>query len=541
MINTEDYSLSSMATVEAELPVSWNAGAGPYHWYRVEGVCDQPTCDNMGVVSNCPQMTLITTVAARSLPELCEILATPSINAPLVTKINTVMRYGRPVFKRDIQTGDCNTLQDVEFCQIPECMDYCPSLMTSYIAPELPRLGPLLTPYVSSLSDYEFGVEKTSFYLLAESGDQLLAESGDPLLGEASVPAAPSYGIVISGSAEVRCAFLAHESSGSIFLGGTAYFVSPSGTFDGSGAIEFSGSIRIVKKAVASGGASLSGFALCSVRLSFVASGVLNLSGSSETTSPFYSYDGSGFVVLGGSTGTTFSSLGGFSATAEATASAFGFGYEYVESAAFTSLTISDFSVTACGCSNMGPTIPMRHNLLMSDTFSNFLSSGGISYPETVTLRHRPSDSSWNSLELLKGRNSSWTASMSFACRSENWRLSLGITDGSSKTSLVLDIPSDLLCGGGFVSTSVVAYFSQYSLGASGLGVDVVSPPRRRASKISGAVETFVDGVFVPHTVYYDGLGLFNGTFWDSSPLEVNLNPFARNKSTLMEMSFVQT
>lgn len=540
MNTTADPPLSSMAAVEAELPVSWNAGAGPFYWYRVEGVCEEPTCENMGIGYDCPRMTVITTVAARSLTELCEILATPRVNAPLITKIHTVMRYGRPVFKRDIQTGECNTLQELEFCQVPECLDYCPATPAGYMPLAVPRIAPVFPTILSPLSDYDFGVEQFGFPMLLESGEEFIMESGDPMLGEMPAPVPPSPGIFISGSAEVHCTFFAHDSFGSLSLGGSAYFVSPRGTFQGSGGVEISGSVRIVSKATASGGMSVSGSALRSVRIPFSASGGISLSGSSENVSPSHSYDGSGSVVLGGSASTTFSSLGGFSATAEATATAFGFGYEYVESAAASTLTISDFSVSACGCANVAPTIPLRHNLLMSDAFSGFLSAGGISYPETVTLRYRPSDSSWNSVELLNGRNSSWAVSMSFACQSESWRLSLGLTDGSKKTSLILDIPADLLCGGGFVSTSVAAYFSQYSVGASGDGIDVVDPARKRAVPISGGVEAFVDGVFVPQTVYYDGLGLFKGMFWDSSPLEVDLNLVARNKSTLMETSWVQ-
>jgi hypothetical protein len=126
----EHYSLNSswriLGFVDVDLNSSWNIGQGSLRWYRVEGECGSVTCDEFGVEHrDCERMTFVTTVAAASVQDLCEILRNPKVNAPVTTKISSIKRYSRPVFKDQIQPDQCNVLSDVEFCQIPECFDYC--------------------------------------------------------------------------------------------------------------------------------------------------------------------------------------------------------------------------------------------------------------------------------------------------------------------------------------------------------------------------------------------------------------------------------
>jgi hypothetical protein len=66
--------------------------------------------------------------------------------------------------------------------------------------------------------------------------------------------------------------------------------------------------------------------------------------------------------------------------------------------------------------------------------------------------------------------------------------------------------------------------------------VQVTDPPRRPIPVATDRVEVFVDGIFVPYTVYYDGLGLFNDLFWRSSPLEFDINPISRGRTRTMNL-----
>jgi len=127
---TASYSLDTswrvLGFLDVDLESSWNVGEGSLRWYRIEGECGSVTCDEFGVEHrNCNRMTFVTTVAAASLPDLCDILRNPQVNAPVTTRISSISRYARPVFRDQIQPDQCNTLTEVEFCQIPECFDFC--------------------------------------------------------------------------------------------------------------------------------------------------------------------------------------------------------------------------------------------------------------------------------------------------------------------------------------------------------------------------------------------------------------------------------
>ena len=140
---TSFYSLTTSWNVrgdlEVDLTTSWNLGESAYYWYRIESECGFVTCDEFGIEHrDCKKMTLVTTVSARNLAEVCQILSSPRTNAPVTTRISSIKRYGRPMFRDQIQPGQCNTLDEVEFCHIPECLDYCvdPSPSSSILADE---------------------------------------------------------------------------------------------------------------------------------------------------------------------------------------------------------------------------------------------------------------------------------------------------------------------------------------------------------------------------------------------------------------------
>jgi len=509
MMPSKQETISYASVIEADLQTSWNIGSGPFYWYRVEGECGSVECERMGVgYEGCQRMTIVTTVSAQNLDELCFTLANPRVNAPFVSKIKSIRRYSRPVLKANPPSDLCNVLEEVQFCQIPDCFDFCPDDHVSFL--ELADIRPRFLPHYQEDNKIDppvilgHGAEPQSFSTLSESGTYTW------------------------------------ESTGSIQLGGFAYCASPSGDFQGSGGVEFSGGIILVNISIASGSVGFSGEAECNLNLSHTPSGSLLFSGVFDYVSPSYSYTGVGSVFFGGSPQTSFVNLGTFVVSSEVQTSAFGFGYDYIESTSNFVLSISDFTVSACGCSQMAPTLSLRHNLLSSKNFSDFLSSGGLTYSSTNTLRYKSSELSWSSTDCLVGRNSSWEVSMSLGCKDNSWGLLLGVADGKRATKIILDIPADVLCGDGFIVASILAYFSPYSSdGGSNVKIQAVSPPKKIRRAISGSVEAYVNEIFIPQTVYYDEIGLFGDSYWQTGPLRIDINPIARNDSTIMDLRWV--
>jgi hypothetical protein len=543
----QQISKSSAAAIEVGLPVSWNVGAGPLYWYRVESLCQSMECETTGVDNkSCPSMTIITTVAATNVEDLCRRLANPRSTAPLAAKVTSIKRYGRPVFREDIPEGQCNTLDDVEFCQIPECFNYCPEEPTP--VPFLPtqshrsiRRRTFLNSAqsVSSLADFEFGTYVESFSLATESGLGIATESGNPIQGVQKQVSPPTPGMFISGSAQVTCSFFAHQISGSVSVYGFAFHVSPTGSFESSGGVSISGVAQVVSF-VPGGGIAISGSADYSLVAYGISSGAVTLSGASVNESPSFYYLSSGSVQVSGEIKTFFNNVGSFSVPFNASLAAFGFGFEYVQQTGESLLSVSEFSVDACGCIGIGPTISARHNLVESEAFVRFLDSSGLSYPSVSTLRYRSNDSSWSSVDHLEGRYGPWRVSQSFQCQGDSWRLSLGLEGDNKKTKLILDIPAEIVCSDGFIQASVVAYLSSYSSpDGQGVKIDAVSPRKKRRSKVEGSIEAFVNGIFVPQTIYYDELGIFKDAYWYGLPFEINMNPIVRDKATVMDVSWV--
>jgi hypothetical protein len=112
------------AEINKEASFLWNTGQLNIYWYRVigKGVNDpclpqDPCCSRF-----------ILNIHARSLPELCEKLSKRRFKFP----IESVQRFSRPAENSVVAfeeanglNHNCNTLQEVKVCGIPECADFC--------------------------------------------------------------------------------------------------------------------------------------------------------------------------------------------------------------------------------------------------------------------------------------------------------------------------------------------------------------------------------------------------------------------------------
>lgn len=123
-IKNFEISWRKNAEINRNLSLRWNVGQLRIYWYRVVG---------KGITDPClPQeqccQRFILNVHARSLPELCEKLSKRRFKFP----IESVQRFSRPAensaVAEDESNGinhDCDVLEPVEVCQIPECADFC--------------------------------------------------------------------------------------------------------------------------------------------------------------------------------------------------------------------------------------------------------------------------------------------------------------------------------------------------------------------------------------------------------------------------------
>lgn len=395
-----DFSTSwrILGPLEVDLTTSWNVGESAWHWYRVEGLCGTVNCDNLGMdYDGCSRMTFVTTVSARNLSELCETLSNPIANAPVRSKISSIRKYSRPMLRDQIISDDCNLLQDVEFCHVPECLDYC-----------VEESAPLL-----------------------ELKNLVFPHDQEPYEVVATIP----------------------ESDQS----------------------DLAAQLDIPDELVA---------------------------------------------------------------RASVSASAFGLGYEYNDLATQADMEAPSVSVSACGCTGIGSSMPIGHSLNKSYAFSNFLKSNGISFPNNLNLLYKSFDTSWSSTTHLSLGTYEWVVYFGLSCVDGLWRLSFSARGGSKQTRLVVDIPPEVICAGRRPSSMVEVYFDRISDALSvDRAIQVRTPPRTPRWSASSAVEVFVGGIFVPHVVYYDELGLFNDSPWDYSPFEIDINPISKNPTTLMNLN----
>jgi hypothetical protein len=386
-------------SLEVDLSTSWSVGEGAWYWYRVEGECGPVECETFGVgYDGCGRMRFVTTVSARNLSEVCDVLRNPNINAPVNLKIATIQRYSRPVFRNQTTADECNVLQEVEFCHVPECLDYCVDESST------PLIGVqnIVAPYDDQLVLPEFPAKST------RSGERL------------------------SSATDISDVLLANASSEAVV---------------------------------------------------------------------------------------------------------FGLGYEYDDSLSEGNMELSADSVSACGCSGIGRSLSMRHSLNRSSVVYNFLRSNSASLPSNLSLAYKATEGSWTSNIHLGDPVEGWSLFFGFACQNDLWRLSLSARSGKRQTKLVVDIPPEFMCASRRPSAPIEVYFNQRAGSTYAEGIQVVTPPRTPRRTASFSAEVYVEGIFVPHVIYYDEMGLFKDSFWDYSPLEININPISKNPTTLMTLN----
>jgi hypothetical protein len=191
------------AEINKEVSFLWNTGQLNIYWYRVigKGVNDpclpqDPCCSRF-----------ILNVHARSLPELCEKLSKRRFKFP----IESVQRFSRPAENAVVAfeeanglNHNCNVLQEVQVCGIPECADFC-------VDRDLRVVG-----------GFSINVQVNAFKSHTSQGSVVVAGSS-PFRIERTIPDFPyesEGGIEIQGESKAVSNYVA--AKGGITIGGKA-------------------------------------------------------------------------------------------------------------------------------------------------------------------------------------------------------------------------------------------------------------------------------------------------------------------------------
>ena len=518
----------------------WAVGDGELYWYRVQSSCGELKCDENGMLyPDCRNMTFMTVVPARNLAELCGKLANPSINPPVNFRVTSVKRYARPVERSDL-SPECNSLEEQDFCQIAECLDYCLDQDVRQKFLFSMRAIESIFDVAMSGGPFFYGQVQTDRYRVYDPEFPVVGVSGSSL-SSLLLPASVSGSLVsVSGSATAISSAYTAEASGSLSLGGYARTVSPDRKYsDMEGTLEVGGESRLYYAPRLSSSIGFSGGSETFFRMFFEFFGKVELEGRIvDYTSPTYNHLGSGSMAASGSSSFNFSDLGAFAEIVSVSMSAFDFSSESNPPGYESNLTISNYSVSpSCGCGPMGLSLSLNSNIGNSAFLSSFLNRAGLLLPDPV-LRYRSRDVTWSSTQHLVGRGRDGVSledlyvSHSLSCTEGFWVFSFSastfnrVTTDEARTKFILDMPVDLICSDGNISTTIELDIKSGEFQVStGRRVSVVDPPRPLSVNPNPRrIDAFVDGVFSDKRVYYDGLGMFKDSYWSSKVLKIQIN-----------------
>lgn len=519
----------------------WQTGGGDdYYWYRVQGSCGEVRCDTAGVLNpDCENMTFLTVVAARNITELCQTLSNPSINPRVDFRLESIKKYTRPVSRS--ASDECNELEEQEFCQIAECLDFC-------LDQDVRQSVSFSMRAIESIFELDMsGSIRISGQVQTDRNKLYLADLGTATISgfssfNFSISHESSGSFLVSGSAEESSSnYNFFSETGGFSVSGFARTSSPSRIYsDMEGSLSFGGFALLLYAPEFGGSVSISGSSDIFVSMEFPFSGKLELGGRLvDYVAPTFRGNWTGGMETGGSASYNFRDFGIYPIPFLLLMDGFDFSSELGDLDYATDLTIDDSVITtSCGCSPVSMRLALEHNMIRSSFVSNFLKRSGLSMGELVDMRYRSSDSSWRSNMHFLGRGrdgvsfEDLTFYYSLGCSENFWIFSFSAESSNRttgdvlRTKFIIDIPSDIICSDGSISTRLEARFDfdGYGPSLSGESFLVTGPGSREIFGSSSGMDVFVDGNFIDERIYYDQIGIFKDSYWRTNSLEMRLN-----------------
>jgi hypothetical protein len=549
-----ESSLSAQGIFESGFSSKWRVGDGEYYWYRVEGSCGESRCDTTGIVyDTCNKMTFVTVVGARNIAELCYKLSNPTINPKIDFRVSSIQKYSRPIERSS--SDDCNTLDDQEFCNIAECLEYC------------------IDQDVTENFSFSMRAIESSFFAEMNGGFILYGhfqtdrsrsyEPELPLIGISGGASQFGFGlnpkvgtgtVSISSSAEINSSFYAFNSSGrALKIDGFARTVSPSRRYSvNQGSVGLSITSALVYSPNTSLEIDVTGAAVIRLLGRFVPSGGIGLSGKLVNyKARTFRYQGSGGVDFSGATSFNFDERGTQIENFSFDMSVFDLGSDSFLLNSVSELTISDQTISpSCGCGPLSLSLTLRHNMSNSSYLTSFLRRSGLSMGDSVPLRHKSSDSSWRHTQNFSGVGKDGRSKedlsllYSMVCSEGFWIFSFSAVNLNRSigkelhTKFIIDIPSDLICSDGSIATVISLDIQNGGFREiQGNSFSAITPaPFLGRNPQPKSVSVYVDGIFNDKRIYYDEIGLFKNSYWDSKMLEMKINTPPGTKMPELEL-----
>jgi len=554
----KEFSWTVEGVFEKFLESYWNTGDGVYYWYRVQGLCGKMECDEFGVsYPNCKSMTFFTVVPARNISELCEVLSSPKINAPVNLRISSVHRHSRPVFKDLIIDEECNVLEEEEICHIPECLDYC-----------VEENAIERVKFDMSVIEAIYQIETSGGIQISGSGDTPTKKSYQPIFPIVLISGIGTFSVslnfvpdssisIYSEDLDVISSSRSFDGSGFLQTSGSAVVSSSSRSHQPSGGLLLSGGIGPKKFFYSIGGFNTSGSAEVSFDGRFVHSVLISVSGQAQDViSPGRFFASNSSIYISGSAERNFESIGVIDEYFSFLMSAFDFKSDLSELSYLDSLTISEGSASACGCSPISLSLTARHNLSNSSVISNFIRRNAISLAPELTMHYRTSDSSWRGAQRLlgtgrDGSSEEWLIIFSITCINQIWRIYFSTRSMNMSTreiiesKFIIDTPSFVICDDNNIASTI-----RLDVGSSGVstlnGRQILVVEETKEGHTGGrdikplgerGVEISTDGFVNDYVVYYDNLGLFKDSYWSSFPFAMTISPASNTEMPTLNLS----
>jgi len=317
----------------------WDVGEPPLKVYQVEGCCKP----NDGLYSGCEILPLDTndpvncgqrflqTIFARNLGEVCDFLAKTNWKWPICSIKKFSTEALDLVVTGDSKPPECNTLDEVEYCQIPECFEFClHTNATTHMGMSAGKMLTLRSSYagtggikisgghdpvrhVTGSGEIEISGEAFCYPKLSvcsHTGNGIIQVSGEIGVTSSNWNTTAAGGIVLSGNANAKSSKWHYKATGGITMSDVAktyprpVYVSngKSDVYPTYAGIRMSGFAGYPILAKVSGGITISGTARANIiDYLYRSSGGISIGGESSVASPDWHYDGSGGIIMGGS------------------------------------------------------------------------------------------------------------------------------------------------------------------------------------------------------------------------------------------------
>lgn len=125
--NVYNFSWNTNAYVSNNYTFLWNVGRLRSYWYRVLGKEKPDACGPIFMDDGCCR-TYVMNVQARTIGDICAQLKTLGWKWP----IEQILKFSKPAEQSAIDedaangiTYDCNTVEEVDICSNPLCIDFC--------------------------------------------------------------------------------------------------------------------------------------------------------------------------------------------------------------------------------------------------------------------------------------------------------------------------------------------------------------------------------------------------------------------------------